>query len=529
MHAQARRRAAELAGPVERTDRAGALWLLIFAWLASTVWARTLAIPDEGRYASIALEMLRSDDWLTPRLDGLPYFHKPPLFYWITAGSLAAFGVHEWSVRLGSVVAACATGFALWRFNLRWGDARLARASLLVLMTQPLFVLGAQFANPDMLVAGCVCAAILLAAHAALCTDRGLPCRLPLAGAYACAGLGLLAKGLIGGVLPLLVMFGWLVLHRRLRLLWLLCWPPGLALFAMIALPWLSAMEVMFPGFLHYFFVHQQVQRYILGGFNNVEPAWFYVGVLALSSLPWMPRLLAGSKSGSSAVPASLSVRSLMTVWLLVVVVFFSIPRSKPIGYVLPAIPALAWLIADRAWGRDARSSAWSGLCNVSAILAAAACLGAVLYFSVHNPKSSKPLVAAMHRQRRSSEPIVFVDEYFHDVVFYARPGAPIPVAFDWPGAALNPHDDARHELLDAAGFAPGRAARTLVGYGELRRLLCVSRVSWVFAAPDAVVRHRFLALAAPVAGNPDAMLWRIDAQRPELAAVLDCAASSPR
>ena len=57
---------------------------LILLWLAATVWLRPLALPDEGRYVGVAWEMMRSGDWLTPTLDGLPFFHKPPLFYWIT-------------------------------------------------------------------------------------------------------------------------------------------------------------------------------------------------------------------------------------------------------------------------------------------------------------------------------------------------------------------------------------------------------------------------------------------------------------
>ncbi len=56
------------------------------------LWLRPLALPDEGRYVGVAWEMVRSGHWLVPTLDGLPYFHKPPLFYWITATSLSWFG-----------------------------------------------------------------------------------------------------------------------------------------------------------------------------------------------------------------------------------------------------------------------------------------------------------------------------------------------------------------------------------------------------------------------------------------------------
>ena len=69
-----------------------AAWLVAIcvAWLALTAWIRPLTAPDEGRYVGVALSMLHSGDWLVPRLDGLPFFHKPPLFYWISATAIAA-------------------------------------------------------------------------------------------------------------------------------------------------------------------------------------------------------------------------------------------------------------------------------------------------------------------------------------------------------------------------------------------------------------------------------------------------------
>ncbi len=82
------------------------LGLLFLAWLLATIWIRPLALPDEGRYAGVAWEMVRSGQWLTPTLDGLPYFHKPPLFYWLTAISIEVFGPTEWSVRLASILGA---------------------------------------------------------------------------------------------------------------------------------------------------------------------------------------------------------------------------------------------------------------------------------------------------------------------------------------------------------------------------------------------------------------------------------------
>ena len=102
---------------------ARALWALFIAvalvWFA-TLDARHLVHPDEGRYAEIAREMAASGDWVTPRLNDLKYFEKPPLQYWLTAAAFRAFGVHEWTARLWpalagflGVLAIAAAGYAL--------------------------------------------------------------------------------------------------------------------------------------------------------------------------------------------------------------------------------------------------------------------------------------------------------------------------------------------------------------------------------------------------------------------------------
>src|SRR5262249_30170312 len=144
-----------------------------------------------------------------------PFFHKPPLFYWLTAASLAAFGDSEFAARLPSLLAATASAMALYLFLRRALGAGRARTTLLILATTPFFFGCAQFANLDMLVAACIACPILCAADAVLMDKVGRTRRASLLGAYAFAALGVLAKGLIGVALPALVITAWLVALRQ--------------------------------------------------------------------------------------------------------------------------------------------------------------------------------------------------------------------------------------------------------------------------------------------------------------------------
>ena len=257
------------------------------AWLGLTLGVRRLALPDEGRYVGVSWEMLRSGDWLVPTLDSLPFFHKPPLFYWLTASSLAAFGPHAWAGRLASLLGALLAAMSLYLLLRRWTDRRVAGWALVILVTQPFFFVGAQFANLDMLVAGLITATIALAAHGVLCLETGatLP-RATLLGAYASAALGVLAKGLIGVALPALVLILWLTVTRRTRWVPRLLSLPGALVFLLIAAPWFIAMQQRFDEFFRYFFIHQHFHRFALGGFNNVQPFWFLSAAVAAFTLP---------------------------------------------------------------------------------------------------------------------------------------------------------------------------------------------------------------------------------------------------
>jgi 4-amino-4-deoxy-L-arabinose transferase-like glycosyltransferase len=497
--------------------------LMAAVWLAATAWIRPLALPDEGRYAGVALEMLRSGNWLVPTLDGLPYFHKPPLFYWITATALSVFGPGEWAARVAPLLGAATAGSALYAFALRWAGLRSAKLSLLVLVTQPLFFIGAQYANLDMLVAGCIVATVLALAHVVLRAEQGGSARGVLALAYLFAALGLLSKGLIGVALPCLVILAWLLAVRRLRRVASLVWLPGIALFLGVAAPWFVAMQRRFPEFADYFFIVQHFKRFAEAGFNNAQPFWFLPAALALTTLPWILWLPAAAKPGYWNDSQLGPVRKLMWLWLTAVVVFFSIPQSKIIGYVLPTSVPLAFLVGDRislGWPDSPRVRR---LWRICAAVATAACVGAVAAGAAFPGKSLRGLARTLAQQARPGEPVVFLYDYYFDVPFYARLSAPVRVVEDWSDPKVIQSDNWSKELLDAQRFASGPAARVLLSPAELADTICNATTTWVVGYYTKVLLEPALSHATQVARSGETVLWRVPGRSAGLLSAASC------
>jgi len=471
---------------------------LLFLWLVSTSWIRPLSLPDEGRYAGVAWEMVRSGDWLTPTLNGLPYFHKPPLFYWITAVSLSLFGNIEWAARLASCVGAMLSAGAAYLLIRRWMSQSISRWYLFILATMPLFFGGAQYANHDMLVAGFISMAIALTADALLSLQASQPWRLQLLGGWLCAALGLLSKGLIGIVLPGGVIFFWLLFENRWRVIPRLFWWPGPLLFFIVASPWFLLMQQKFPDFFHYFFVYQHFQRFSQSAFNNAQPYWFYLAVITLTSLPWTPWLFTrwGLKHDLHDKNI-LILRTLFWLWIAVITAFFSIPTSKLVGYVLPVMPPLAALIAEGLANVTRLSWRWK---FAMVVVAAAICVGSNIAITLANDISSKPLAAAYRQYAAPSEPLVFLQTYRFDVPFYAKLTEPIIIIDKWDEPIVK--DSWSKEIADAAKFRPLDGEKFLVNIPEMRKILCTQPVTWVISETSYIANSKEFNSLEPVSKN---------------------------
>lgn len=210
--------------------------------------SRPLAVPDEGRYSEIPREMVATGDYITPRLNGVKYFEKPVLFYWLQS------------------------------------------VSILATMT----------------------------------------------------------KGLIGILIPVMVIGVWIWVLNDWRILKTIYLPSGLVLFLVACAPWHILVNQANPEFLKYYFIHEHVLRYLTRIHKRYEPDWFFIPILLLGLFPWTVFL---AQSIRHSLPASWRERHehrdalFLMLWAGLVFIFFSASSSKLIPYILPVFPPLAVLI----------------------------------------------------------------------------------------------------------------------------------------------------------------------------------------
>ena len=333
-----------------------------------TLDARHLLRSDEGRYAEIAREMLASGDWVTIRYDGLKYFEKPPLHLWMTAIAYRLFGVGDWQARLWAATSG-AVGIGITMLAARrWFGPRVAWLAAGVLLATPAWNLASHFNSLDISVSAAlavVLGATLIAQHPS--ADAPTQRRWMLV-AWAAAAAAVLTKGLIGIVLPGLVLVVYSALTRD-RALWnRLHIVLGTLVLVLITAPWFVLVSLRNPEFASFFFIHEHLQRYTTTVHQRTAPFWYFVPQFVAGFVPWCG--LAGpivvairGDTGRSALRPLV----LLATWCGVIFLFFSASSSKLPGYIVPVYPALAILAAvavDRLGSRG-----WTRLLTGTAIL----------------------------------------------------------------------------------------------------------------------------------------------------------------
>ena len=295
----------------------------------------SLKEPDEGRYAEIPREMVEQGNYLVPHLNYVRYFEKPPLLYWITAASYKVFGINEWSFRFPNALAAFFCSILLYLFSCKRFSPKTGFISSLILISCFGFFTMARIVTIDMLFT-CLLFGALLSFHEYYLTHKGLFFYL----FHICLSLATLAKGPAALILLGVTILIYLRTEKRLSFLKDLLSYRAILIFAIITMPWFVIMSIKEKEFFHFFFLDQNVLRFLTTRHNRSGPLYYFIPVLALGMLPWsvfLPRVII----------RLWWVRELRLffIWSAVVFAFFSISGSKLPPYILTVFPALAQIL----------------------------------------------------------------------------------------------------------------------------------------------------------------------------------------
>lgn len=325
-------------------------WILLgvftLIWFG-TLDHRHLAKPDEGRYAEISREMAITGDWITPRLNGIKYFEKPPMQYWVTALAFQVFGANEWTARLWTAISGFLGIAVVWFAGSRLFGVRAGLLGALFLATNLYYVALGHINTLDM----GLTFFLTLSLAAFLLAQKESPGSTPernwMLIAWSAAAGAVLSKGLIGVVIPSATLVIYSLLNRDLAPWRRLHIMPGVLLFLILAAPWFIAVTLRNPEFPNFFFIHEHFQRYTSTVHRRDEAPWYFVPILMIGLIPWIPLALHGLAGAwrSVAPPGQFSAQRFLVVWCVFVLMFFSLSGSKLPAYLLPLFPALALLL----------------------------------------------------------------------------------------------------------------------------------------------------------------------------------------
>jgi 4-amino-4-deoxy-L-arabinose transferase-like glycosyltransferase len=303
---------------------------------------------DEPRYAQVAREMFERRDWITPTLGGVPWLEKPVLYYWETILAYNFAGVSDWAARLPSAFSATCMVLAIYFFLRRFRPGSQLDGALITASCAAVIGFSRAAATDMPLAANLV---IALLCWYAFFESRE---RRWLAFSYLFLGLAMLAKGPVAVLLAVLILAAFAIARKDFEVIAETVWLPGVVVFLLVASPWYLLVQWHNPEFFRVFFLEHNFARFSTNLYRHRQPFWYYLPVVVLGLAPWVVvALLAVSdairgwwREGRAVLYGEDAFDVFLVLWLILPPLFFSISQSKLPGYVLPAIPACAILVA---------------------------------------------------------------------------------------------------------------------------------------------------------------------------------------
>ncbi|EKE01598.1 MAG: Dolichyl-phosphate-mannose-protein mannosyltransferase family protein [uncultured bacterium] len=325
------------------------LTLIIGLLFGATLGRYPLAAPDGARYAEIPREMVVTGDYITPHLNGVKYFEKPPLFYWLQAISIKAFGANELAVSIVNALMALGCSLLIYFTGRKlYGRLNGIVASFIFATTSLVFAL-TRVVTLDValtfFITGSLCS-FMLATQLPL----GIKRSSHLWAMYVFAALAVMTKGLIGAVFPALIVLIWTVVFNEWRNIKTYRIISGLFLFLLIALPWHILVQIKNPEFFRFYFIDEHFLRYSTGYAGRSKPWWFLPALLLGGLYPWMvflPQTIMNSIPKHFNQWQQNKPTIFLVIWALTIYAFYTFSNSQLIPYILPVFPPIALLIGN--------------------------------------------------------------------------------------------------------------------------------------------------------------------------------------
>ena len=283
---------------------------------------------DEGRNGEVGREMAATNDYVMPRLDGLPYLDKPIVYFAAEAATMEVAGPTEFAARFPAWLFTIATAVLLaWFARHEQLDAPLAA---IIFLSMPLTIAFARTVIFDSALAFFITLALI-----AVYLERPTL-------AWAAMAFGVITKGPVAIAVPLLVAIPFAIWRRRFRHLISIA---GVVVFVLIIAPWVWAVSHEIPDFLRYVVVTETAQRLTTGALKRTVPPWYFIPYLIGGAFPW---IFAAFRQPRTENREPWFDRYLL-LWIAVPFIFFSISQSKRPQYILPLMAPIALYVAQRA------------------------------------------------------------------------------------------------------------------------------------------------------------------------------------
>ena len=307
---------------------------------------RPIIIPDESRYAEIPREMIASGDWIVPRLNGLRYFEKPVMGYWLNALSIKLFGENAFAVRFPSAAATGLSAFMVFLLIRRFsGEIAAATLAALIFLTSFIVFGIGTFNILDSMMAVFVTASMtsfFFAHDTDSLKKKKKNVYLLLFGIF--CGIAFLTKGFLAFAIPVVAIVPFMIWEGRFKELFTICWLPIIAA-VLVVIPWAVMVHFKAPDFWNFFVWNEHIKRFVSFGAQHHESFWYYVYLFPAAALPWsflFPSAILGLKK--TGIKASITRYAIC--WFFFPFLFFSVAKGKILTYILPCFPPFAMLMS---------------------------------------------------------------------------------------------------------------------------------------------------------------------------------------